>query len=172
MTPTRRKPRAQCWRSICHCAGDTLKLVNKISQICTRDIVAHSGAAAGALGKSDDLLKFPRSSTPRPGLRRAMLVQEDGSGMSPARLGDTAGPGGVAAVCAKAILVSSLLRFVAGGGNRWTLTDRMKKAGMMGRIHAKTGSVSCANTFRLCRYAGGKASDFLVLEQQRERAGS
>jgi len=48
----------------------------------------------------------------------------------------------------------------------------MKKAGMMGRIHAKTGSVEHVQTLSGYAIRRAEASDFLVLEQQRERAGS
>src|SRR5208337_2034364 len=90
-----------------------------------------------------------------------------------ARLGDAASPGGVAAVCAKAILVSGLLRLVAGGGNRWD-AQRPDEEGRYDGKDSRKDRVgrACADTFRLCRYAGRAAPDFLVLEQQRERPGS
>jgi len=81
--PTRRKPRAQCWRAYVTAAGGHAEAGEQNQpESAHRDIVAHSGAAAGRWAKSDDLLKFPEEFYAKAGIAPGDVVQEDGSGMS------------------------------------------------------------------------------------------
>ena len=134
-----------------------------------RDIVAHGGTAAGALGQVGRSAEIPRG----------VLCQgrdcAGGCGAGgwvrnvAARLGDAAGRGGIAAVRANAILVSRLLRLVAGGGNRWD-AQRPDEEGWDDGKDSREDRVgrACANALRLCRYTGREAPDFFVHEQQPE----
>jgi len=127
--------------------GDTLKLVNKISQNLHSEILLRTAARQqGRWAKSDDLLKFPEEFYARAGIAPGDVVQEDGSGMS---RHDLVTPRALVALLLYAQKQSWFPVFFGSlpvAGIDGTLSDRMKKAGMMGRIHAKTGSVTHVQT--------------------------
>jgi D-alanyl-D-alanine carboxypeptidase/D-alanyl-D-alanine-endopeptidase (penicillin-binding protein 4) len=127
--------------------GDTLKLVNKISQNLHTEILLRTAARQqGRWAKSDDLLKFPEEFYARAGIAPGDVVQEDGSGMS---RHDLVTPRALVALLLYAQKQSWFPVFFGSlpvAGIDGTLSDRMKKAGMMGRIHAKTGSVTHVQT--------------------------
>jgi len=145
--------------------GTTLKLVNKISQNLHTEILLRTAARQqGRWTTSDDLLKFPEEFYARVGIAPGDVVQEDGSGLS---RHDLVTPRAFVALLHYAqrqtwfpVYFDSLP--VAGIDG--TLSDRMKKAGMAGRIHAKTGSVEHVRT--LSGYAdtpGGRRLIFSFL---------
>ena len=127
--------------------GDTLKLVNKISQNLHTEILLRTAARQqGRWAKPDDLLKFPEEFYARAGIAPGDVVQEDGSGMS---RHDLVTPRALVALLLYAQKQSWFPVFFGSlpvAGIDGTLSDRMKKAGMMGRIHAKTGSVTHVQT--------------------------
>ena len=145
--------------------GDTLKLVNKISQNLHTEILLRTAARQqGRWAKSDDLLKFPEEFYAKAGIAPGDVVQEDGSGMS---RHDLVTPRALVALLLYAQKQSWFPVYFGSlpvAGIDGTLTDRMKKAGMMGRIHAKTGSVEHVQT--LSGYAdtpGGRRLIFSFL---------
>jgi len=122
MTPTRREAsRTVLAEHMSLPLGDTLKLREQNQpESAHRDILRTAARQQGRWAKSDDLLKFPEEFYAKAGIAPGeFVVQEDGSGMSRHDLVTPRALVALLAVCAKAILVSSLLRFVAGGGNRW-----------------------------------------------------
>ena len=145
--------------------GDTLKLVNKISQNLHTEVLLRTAARQqGRWAKSDDLLKFPEEFYVRVGIALGDVVQEDGSGMS---RHDLVTPRALVALLLYAQKQSWFPVYFGSlpvAGIDGTLTDRMKKAGMMGSIHAKTGSVEHVQT--LSGYAdtpGGRRLIFSFL---------
>lgn len=145
--------------------GDTLKLVNKISQNLHTEILLRTAARQqGRWAKSDDLLKFPEEFYAKVGIAPGDVVQEDGSGMS---RHDLVTPRALVALLLYAQKQSWFPVYFGSlpvAGIDGTLSDRMKKAGMMGRIHAKTGSVAHVQT--LSGYAdtpGGRRLVFSFL---------
>lgn len=145
--------------------GDTLKLVNKISQNLHTEILLRAAARQqGRWAKSDDLLKFPEEFYAKAGIAPRDVVQEDGSGMS---RHDLVTPRALTALLLYAQKQSWFPVYFGSlpvSGIDGTLSDRMKKAGMMGRIHAKTGSVAHVQT--LSGYAdtpGGRRLIFSFL---------
>ncbi|MGB8495067.1 MAG: D-alanyl-D-alanine carboxypeptidase/D-alanyl-D-alanine-endopeptidase [Candidatus Acidiferrum sp.] len=127
--------------------GDTLKLVNKISQNLHTEILLRTAARQqGRWAKSDDLLKFPEEFYAKAGIAPGDVAQEDGSGMS---RHDLVTPRAMAALLLYAQRQSWFpvyFNSLPVAGIDGTLSDRMNKAGMTGRIHAKTGSVAHVQT--------------------------
>jgi len=127
--------------------GDTLKLVNKISQNLHTEMLLRTAARQqGRWAKSDDLLKFPEEFYAKVRIAPGDVVQEDGSGMS---RHDLVTPRAVAALllyAQKQAWFPVYFGSLPVAGIDGTLSDRLKKAGMMGRIHAKTGSVTHVQT--------------------------
>ena len=127
--------------------GDTLKLVNKISQNLHTEILLRTAARQqGRWAKPDDLLKFPEEFYARAGIAPGDVVQEDGSGMS---RHDLVTPRALVALLLYAQKQSWFPVYFSSlpvAGIDGTLSDRMKRAGMMGRIHAKTGSIAHVQT--------------------------
>lgn len=127
--------------------GDTLKLVNKISQNLHTEVLLRTAARQqGRWAKSDDLLKFPEEFYAKAGIAQGDVVQEDGSGMS---RHDLVTPQALAALLLYAQKQSWFPVYFGSlpvAGIDGTLSDRMNKAGMTGRIHAKTGSVAHVQT--------------------------
>src|SRR5208282_2241397 len=145
--------------------GTTLKLVNKISQNLHTEILLRTAARQqGRWTTSDDLLKFPEEFYARVGIAPGDVVQEDGSGLS---RHDLVTPRAFVALLHYAqrqtwfpVYFDSLP--VAGIDG--TLSDRMKKAGMAGKIHAKTGSVEHVRTLSgYAETAGGRRLIFSFL---------
>jgi D-alanyl-D-alanine carboxypeptidase/D-alanyl-D-alanine-endopeptidase (penicillin-binding protein 4) len=127
--------------------GDTLKLVNKISQNLHTEVLLRTAARQqGRWAKPDDLLKFPEEFYAKAGIAPGDVVQEDGSGMS---RHDLVTPRALVALLLYAQKQSwfpAYFNSLPVAGIDGTLNDRMKKAGMMGRIHAKTGSIAHVQT--------------------------
>ncbi|HKM82442.1 MAG TPA: D-alanyl-D-alanine carboxypeptidase/D-alanyl-D-alanine-endopeptidase [Candidatus Acidoferrum sp.] len=145
--------------------GDTLKLVNKISQNLHTEVLLRAAARQqGRWAKPDDLLKFPEEFYAKVGIASGDVVQEDGSGMS---RHDLVTPRAMAALLLyvqKQAWFPVYFNSLPVAGIDGTLNDRMKKAGMVGRIHAKTGSIEHVQT--LSGYAdtpGGKRLIFSFL---------
>jgi len=127
--------------------GDTVKLVNKISQNLHSEVLLRTAARQqGLWATPDDLLKFPEEFYARAGIAEDDVIQTDGSGLS---RHDMVTPRALVALLQFAqkqpwfpVYYSSLP--VAGVDG--TLNERMKDSPISGRIHAKTGSVSHVRT--------------------------
>jgi D-alanyl-D-alanine carboxypeptidase/D-alanyl-D-alanine-endopeptidase (penicillin-binding protein 4) len=127
--------------------GDSVKLVNKISQNLHAEMLLRTAARQNGLWATpDDLAKFPADFYAAVGIAPGDVVQVDGSGLSRHDL-----------VTPRAIV--TLLKYTQGqpwfaayyaslpvAGVDGTLEDRMKTTIAAGKIHAKTGSVEHVRT--------------------------
>jgi D-alanyl-D-alanine carboxypeptidase/D-alanyl-D-alanine-endopeptidase (penicillin-binding protein 4) len=145
--------------------GDTVKLVNKISQNLHTEVLLRTAARQdGPWSDPEDLLKFPETFYEKAGIAPDDVVQTDGSGLS---RHDMVTPRAFVALLAYAQKQSWFPAFYASlpvAGVDGTLNERMKDAGVAGRIHAKTGSVAHVRT--LSGYAetpGGRRLIFSFL---------
>jgi D-alanyl-D-alanine carboxypeptidase/D-alanyl-D-alanine-endopeptidase (penicillin-binding protein 4) len=122
--------------------GDSVKLVNKISQNLHTEVLLRTAARQnGVWNTPDDLMKIPADFYAAAGIAAGDVIQTDGSGLS---RHDLVTPRAIAALLGFAqkqpwfaVYYGSLP--VAGVDG--TLEDRMKNTVAAGRIHAKTGSV-------------------------------
>jgi D-alanyl-D-alanine carboxypeptidase/D-alanyl-D-alanine-endopeptidase (penicillin-binding protein 4) len=127
--------------------GDSVKLVNKISQNLHTEVLLRTAARqSGVWNTPDDLMKIPADFYAAAGITAGDVIQTDGSGLS---RHDLITPRAVAALLGFAqnqpwftVYYGSLP--VAGVDG--TLEDRMKNTSAVGRIHAKTGSVEHVRT--------------------------
>jgi D-alanyl-D-alanine carboxypeptidase/D-alanyl-D-alanine-endopeptidase (penicillin-binding protein 4) len=122
--------------------GDSVKLVNKISQNLHTEVLLRTAARQnGVWNTPDDLMKIPADFYAAAGIAAGDVIQTDGSGLS---RHDLVTPRAIVALLGFAqkqpwfaVYYGSLP--VAGVDG--TLEDRMKNTVAAGRIHAKTGSV-------------------------------
>jgi serine-type D-Ala-D-Ala carboxypeptidase/endopeptidase (penicillin-binding protein 4) len=127
--------------------GDSVKLVNKISQNLHTELLLRTAARQGGVWSTpDDLMKIPADFYAAAGIPPGDVIQTDGSGLS---RHDLITPRAVATLLTFAqkqpwfaVYYGSLP--VAGVDG--TLEDRMKNTAAVGRIHAKTGSVEHVRT--------------------------
>jgi D-alanyl-D-alanine carboxypeptidase/D-alanyl-D-alanine-endopeptidase (penicillin-binding protein 4) len=145
--------------------GDSVKLVNKISQNLHTEVLLRTAARQeGPWSNPQDLLKFPKAFYEKAGIAPEDIVQTDGSGLS---RHDMVTPRAFAALLAYAQKQPWFPAYYASlpiAGVDGTLNERMKDAGVAGRIHAKTGSVAHVRT--LSGYAetpGGRRLIFSFL---------
>ena len=145
--------------------GDSIKLVNKISQNLHTEVLLRAAARQdGRWTDSDDLMKFPRTFYEKAGIVPDDVVQTDGSGLS---RHDMVTPRAFVAVLEYAQKQPWFAAYYASlpvAGTDGTLNERMKDSAIAGRIHAKTGSVAHVRT--LSGYAetpGGRRLIFSFL---------
>ena len=145
--------------------GDSVKLVNKISQNLHTEVLLRTAARQdGPWSDADDLLKFPKTFYEKTGILPDDVVQTDGSGLS---RHDMVTPRAFVALLTYAQKQTWFPAYYASlpvAGVDGTLNERMKDAGVAGRIHAKTGSVAHVRT--LSGYAetpGGRLLIFSFL---------
>jgi D-alanyl-D-alanine carboxypeptidase/D-alanyl-D-alanine-endopeptidase (penicillin-binding protein 4) len=123
--------------------GDTVKLVNKISQNLHTEVLLRTAARQdGRWAEPEDLLKFPEPFYEKVGIAPGDVIQTDGSGLS---RHDMVTPRAVITLLQYAQKQSWFLPYYFSlpiSGIDGTLTERMKAARMTGKIHAKTGSVN------------------------------
>ena len=127
--------------------GDSVKLVNKISQNLHTEILLRTAARQNGLwSTSEEMLKTPQGFYATVGIAPDDVIQTDGSGLSRHDL-----------VTPRAIV--TLLKYAQGqtwfapyyaslpvAGIDGSLQERMKGTVAAGRIHAKTGSVEHVRT--------------------------
>jgi D-alanyl-D-alanine carboxypeptidase/D-alanyl-D-alanine-endopeptidase (penicillin-binding protein 4) len=145
--------------------GDTVKLVNKISQNLHTEVLLRTAARQQARWQTpEELQKFPETFYAKAGIAAGDVIQTDGSGLS---RHDMVTPRAFVALLQYAQKQPWFAAYYASlpvAGVDGTLTERMKNAGLTGKIHAKTGSVTHVRT--LSGYAetiGGRRLIFSFL---------
>ena len=127
--------------------GDTIKLVNKISQNLHSEVLLRTAARQqGRWATPEELLKFPEEFYARAGIAEDDVTQTDGSGLS---RHDMVTPRALVALLQFAQKQPWFADYYASlpiAGVDGTLNERMKNSVITGRIHAKTGSVSHVRT--------------------------
>ena len=145
--PSGAAPRAVLAEHVSVPVGDSVKLVNKISQNLHTEMLLRAAARnAGVWNTPDDLMKVPADFYAAAGIAPGDVIQTDGSGLSRHDL-----------VTPRAIV--ALLKYAQGqpwfapyfaslpvAGVDGTLETLMKNTPGTGRIHAKTGSVEHVRT--------------------------
>jgi serine-type D-Ala-D-Ala carboxypeptidase/endopeptidase (penicillin-binding protein 4) len=145
--------------------GDSIKLVNKISQNLHAEVLLRAAARQdGRWNDSENLLQFPKAFYAKVGIAPDDVVQSDGSGLS---RHDLVTPRAFVELLEYAQKQPWFPEFYASlpvSGTDGTLNERMKDTAITGRVHAKTGSVSHVRT--LSGYAetpGGRKLIFSFL---------
>src|SRR5277367_3582194 len=127
--------------------SDSVKLVNKISQNLHTEVLLRTAARQdGRWATPEDLAKYPAEFYAKVGIAPDDVVQTDGSGLS---RHDLVTPRAFVTLLQYAQKQSWFPDYYASlpvAGVDGTLNERMKEAGIAGRIHAKTGSVSHVRT--------------------------
>lgn len=123
--------------------GAAVKLVNKISQNLHTEVLLRTAARQdGRWTDSDDLEKVPKAFYAKVGIPEGDVTQTDGSGMS--RM-DMVTPRALVTLLRYAERQAWFPAYYASlpvAGMDGTLNERMKSAGLAGKIHAKTGTLS------------------------------
>jgi serine-type D-Ala-D-Ala carboxypeptidase/endopeptidase (penicillin-binding protein 4) len=145
--------------------GDSVKLVNKISQNLHTEVLLRAAARQDGRWKdSEELLDFPKIFYAKVGIAPDDVAQSDGSGLSRHDLVTPRAFVALLAYAEKQAWFPVFYESLPVAGVDGTLNERMKEAGIAGRIHAKTGSVSHVRT--LSGYAettGGRRLIFSFL---------
>lgn len=146
-TPTDTTPRAILAEHISIPLGDSVKLVNKISQNLHTEMLLRTAARqSGIWDKPEDLMKFPVDFYAAAGIAPDDVIQTDGSGLS---RHDLVTPRALVALLKYAQTQPWFSAYFASlpvAGVDGTLEDRMRDTIAAGRIHAKTGSVEHVRT--------------------------
>lgn len=150
--------------------SDSVKLVNKISQNLHAEVLLRTAARqSGRWSDPEDLQKFPKSFYAKAGIREDDVVQTDGSGLSHH---DLVTPRAFVALLQYAQTQPWFPAYYASlpvAGLDGTLNERMKDSGIVGRIHAKTGSVSHVRTLSgFAETPGGRRLIFSFLSNNEE----
>ncbi len=140
-------PRAVLAEHVSVPLGDSVKLVNKISQNLHTEMLLRAAARNTAVWNSpEDLLKFPADFYAAAGIAPGDVIQTDGSGLS---RHDLVTPRAVVALLKYAEGQPWFAPYYASlpvAGVDGTLETLMKNTPGAGRIHAKTGSVEHVRT--------------------------
>jgi D-alanyl-D-alanine carboxypeptidase/D-alanyl-D-alanine-endopeptidase (penicillin-binding protein 4) len=140
-------PRAVLAEHVSVPLGDSVKLVNKISQNLHTEMLLRTAARQNGLWSTpEEMLKIPQDFYAAAGIAPDDVIQTDGSGLSRHDL-----------VTPRAVV--TLLKYAQGqmwfapyyaslpvAGIDGSLQDRMKSTVAAGKIHAKTGSVEHVRT--------------------------
>ncbi len=122
--------------------GDSVKLINKISQNLHAELLLRTVARQNGLWSTpDDLMKFPQDFYAAAGIAPDDVIQTDGSGLS---RHDLVTPRAVVTLLKYTQSQTWFAPYYASlpvAGVDGSLQDRMKSTVAEGRIHAKTGSV-------------------------------
>ena len=145
--PADTTPRAVLAEHVSIPLGDSVKLVNKISQNLHTEMLLRTAARqSGLWAKPEDLMKFPTDFYAAAGIAPDDVIQTDGSGLS---RHDLVTPRALVALLKYAQTQPWFQAYYASlpvAGIDGTLEDRMKNTIAAGRIHAKTGSVEHVRT--------------------------
>jgi D-alanyl-D-alanine carboxypeptidase/D-alanyl-D-alanine-endopeptidase (penicillin-binding protein 4) len=146
-TPAHTTPRAVLAEHISIPLGDSVKLINKISQNLHTEMLLRTAARqSGLWAKPEDLMKFPVDFYAAAGIAPDDVIQTDGSGLS---RHDLVTPRALVALLKYAQTQPWFSAYFASlpvAGVDGTLEDRMRDTIAAGRIHAKTGSVEHVRT--------------------------
>ena len=127
--------------------GDSVKLVNKISQNLHTEMLLRTVARQNGEWKTpEDLMKIPTDFYTAAGIAPGDVIQTDASGLS---RHDLVTPRAIVTLLAFAQKQNWFAPYYASlpvAGTDGTLEDRMKNTTAAGRIHAKTGSVEHVRT--------------------------
>src|SRR6266481_3484370 len=127
--------------------GDSVKLVNKISQNLHTEMLLRTAARQnGVWSTPDELMKVPAEFYTAAGIAPGDVIQTDASGLS---RHDLITPRAVVTLLdfgQKQIWFVPYYESLPVAGMDGTLEDRMKNTPAAGRVHAKTGSVEHVRT--------------------------
>src|SRR3989441_820841 len=127
--------------------GDSVKLVNKISQNLHTEMLLRTVARqSGVWATPDDLMRTPADFYAAAGIAPGDVIQTDASGLS---RHDLVTPRAIVALLAFAEKQTWFVPYYESlpvAGVDGTLEDRMKNTLAAGRVHAKTGSVEHVRT--------------------------
>jgi D-alanyl-D-alanine carboxypeptidase/D-alanyl-D-alanine-endopeptidase (penicillin-binding protein 4) len=142
--------------------GDSVKLVNKISQNLHTEVLLRTAMRqAGTWNSFDDVAKFAAGFYARMGIAAQDIIQTDGSGLS---RHDMVTPRAMLSLLRYAQTRPWFESFFASlpvAGVDGTLEERMKNTPAAGRVHAKTGSVEHVRTLSgFADTAGGRRLAF------------
>ena len=142
--------------------GDSVKLVNKISQNLHTEVLLRTAMRqAGTWNFFDDVAKFAAGFYARVGIAAQDIIQTDGSGLS---RHDMVTPRAMLSLLRYAQTRPWFESFFASlpvAGVDGTLEERMKNTPAAGRVHAKTGSVEHVRTLSgFADTAGGRRLAF------------
>ena len=145
--PVGATPRAVLAEHVSVALGDSVKLVNKISQNLHTEMLLRAAARSTAVRNTpEDLMKFPADFYAAAGIAPEDVIQTDGSGLS---RHDLVTPRAVVALLKYAQGQPWFAPYFASlpvAGVDGTLETLMKNTPSAGRIHAKTGSVEHVRT--------------------------
>jgi serine-type D-Ala-D-Ala carboxypeptidase/endopeptidase (penicillin-binding protein 4) len=145
--PASGTPRAVLAEHVSVPLGDSVKLVNKISQNLHTEMLLRAAARNTAIWNSpDDLMKFPIDFYTAAGIPTGDVIQTDASGLS---RHDLVTPRAIVALLNYAQSQSWFAPYFASlpvAGVDGTLETLMKNTISANRIHAKTGSVEHVRT--------------------------
>jgi D-alanyl-D-alanine carboxypeptidase/D-alanyl-D-alanine-endopeptidase (penicillin-binding protein 4) len=140
-------PRAVLAEHVSIPLGDSVKLVNKISQNLHTEMLLRTAARqSGIWATPDDLVKFPADFYAAAGIVPGDVIQTDGSGLS---RHDLVTPRAIVTLLKYAQTQPWFTPYFTSlpvAGVDGTLEDRMRTTIAAGRIHAKTGSVEHVRT--------------------------
>ena len=127
--------------------ADSIKLVNKISQNLHTEVLLRAAARQeGRWNDDEDLQKFAKQFYNKAGIAPDDVVQTDGSGLSRRDLVTPRAFVAVLQYAQRQPWFAAYYDSLPVAGTDGTLNERMKSAGIAGKIHAKTGSVSHVRT--------------------------
>jgi serine-type D-Ala-D-Ala carboxypeptidase/endopeptidase (penicillin-binding protein 4) len=145
--PSAGPPRAVLAEHVSIPLGDSVKLLNKISQNLHTEMLLRAAARQNGIWASpDDLMKFPADFYAAAGIAPEDVIQTDASGLSRR---DLVTPRAIVSLLKYAQTQSWFPSYFASlpvAGIDGTLEDHLKNTVAMGRIHAKTGSVEHVRT--------------------------
>jgi D-alanyl-D-alanine carboxypeptidase/D-alanyl-D-alanine-endopeptidase (penicillin-binding protein 4) len=145
--PAGATPRAVLAEHVSVPLGESVKLVNKISQNLHTEMLLRAAARATAVWNTpEDLMKFPADFYAAAGIAPGDVIQTDGSGLS---RHDLVTPRAVVALLKYAQGQPWFAPYYASlpvAGVDGTLETLLKNTPGAGRIHAKTGSVEHVRT--------------------------
>jgi len=144
---------------------DSVKLVNKISQNLHTEVLLRTAARQqGRWATPEDLQKFPEVFYAKAGIPQGDVIQTDGSGLSRHDLVTPRAFVALLEYAQKQPWFPAYLASLPVAGADGTLNERMKEPPLLGKIQAKTGSVTHVRT--LSGYAetpGGRKLIFSFL---------
>jgi D-alanyl-D-alanine carboxypeptidase/D-alanyl-D-alanine-endopeptidase (penicillin-binding protein 4) len=153
--------------------GDSVKLVNKISQNLHTEMLLRTVARQnGVWNTPEDLMKIPADFYALAGIAAGDVIQTDASGLS---RHDLVTPRAVVTLLGftqKQAWFVPYYESLPVAGVDGTLEDRMKNTPAMGRVHAKTGSVEHVRTLSgFAETLGGRRLIFSFLSNNQGGKG-